>query len=119
MALRKYYEIALGQSFASAHFEPFVNGLDNGEVTIIQGKQEVKLTYEDIAHLYGTAYPQQSYRCNPETGFGEKIDNFATLNDEEREYMYSLYPELRPQPESGDQMATLEGALSGVLSAGN
>lgn len=116
MALRKQHRISLEQSLASAMFTPFVNGLDNGEVSIVQNGQEVKLTYEDIAHLYGTAYPEKSYKC--ENGVGVEIDNFATLTPEEREYMYSQFPELRP--ETSEQSAAPEaGALTGVLSDGN
>lgn len=114
MALRKQHQIALEQSLAQAQFVPFVNGLDNGEVHITQGSQTIVLTYEDIAHLYGTAYPHKSYNCEQ----GE-IPNFATLSDEEREEMYSRFPETRPQHESGEQMAALEGAAAGLLSQGN
>ena len=91
MALRKQYHIALSESVASASFTPFVNGIDNGTVTIYQNGSEVTLTFNDIAKLEGTAFPQQSYDCN-----GNKVDNWATLSPEEREYMYTLYPEKRP-----------------------
>lgn len=94
MALRKQHQIQLSQSIAVAQFVPFVNGLDNGEVHITQGNQTVVLTYEDIAHLYGTAYPEASYKC--ENGVGVRIDNFATLTDADREVMYQHFPDMRP-----------------------
>lgn len=94
MALRKYYHINLPQSFADANIIPFTNGIDNGEVQIHQGGLVVTLTYEDIALLYGTINPQQTYDCD-----GNKTDSYATLSQEEREYMYSLYPETRPTVE--------------------
>lgn len=94
MALRKNYSLELTESSATANIKPFVHGLDNGTVTINQNGQEVVLTYNDIAMLEGHVFPEQSYKCVD--GVGVKIDNFATLTPEEREYMYSLYPELRP-----------------------
>lgn len=117
MALRKQYQIQLEQAVATAQFVPFVNSLDNGEVHITQGNQTVVLTYEDIAYLYGTAYPEKSFKCV--NGVGVEIPNFATLSDEEREAMWERFPELRPKPESGQQMEALEGAMTGLLSEGN
>ena len=93
MALRKYYDIALPQSLAQANIIPFVNGIDNGEVRISQGCFTIDLTYEDIALLYHTIYPQQTHDCE-----GNEVESYATLNQGEREHMYNTFPETRPQP---------------------
>lgn len=99
MALRKQYKAELSESLTTVMITPFVNGLDNGAVTLQQRDEngnivEMHLTYNDIAQLEGICFPQQSYDCN-----GNKTDNWATLSEEEREYMYSLYPETRPTVE--------------------
>lgn len=82
MALRKDYTIPqLGDSGVKAEFKALAFEKDNGTVVLTVDNNKILLSYKDIAHLYGTAYPEQEYNCDGT----KKEHSFASLTQEERD----------------------------------